>query len=213
MDNYAYLQQISGATNKKPTSTGKGLGSFDITKFLNWKIFAILGLVIALIIGVSVVASSMNQVDTRDRDLLIQSYYRATYLTKETLNDYITKLKSSDLRDMSASLRTILTEMINDYDKVLLDNYGVNVEKLKKGSIATSELNINNKLQSTLEYARMNAKLDRTYNSEITMQIAYLVSFQSECNVRTEYNAVKTVTEKYKTNLKTIYDQFSAYSI
>ena len=213
MDNMAYLQQIAvgGNKNVSPKSGGSDL----LKKIFNkWTI--LIGVILLVLVIIAIVAayivSALNTVDTKDQDLMTRSYWAAEYLNEETFNTYASKVKNSDIRSMTASLRSVLNEIILNEGNLMLSEFEIKVKDTKKSDIATEELNKNTTLNATLEEGRLNGILDRTFLREITMQIAYLISYQSECAERTKNNSVKEFSEKAKLNLQNLYDQFYNFS-
>lgn len=210
MDNMAYLQQISGVNNSL-NSKAKKKG--PLSKILNVWVFVGIGLFIALIVGVSVLVATLNKVDTKDQDLMTQSFWMANYLIDDTFTGYTDLVKDSGIRNMSASLKSVLSEIKLGYKTIMEEEYGINVENLSKEEdpIVVGEGEHNDELNTKLENARLNGILDRVYLREITMEIAYLRSYQSEIVERTSNENVKAFALKAEGNLKDLYDQFYDY--
>jgi len=208
MDSMAYLQQIAGVDNGAAQNAKKG-GSGILGKIFNiWTVLGTLVLVLIIVIVV-VVVTQMNKVDTKDRDLMAKSYWTATYLGDVTIKKYAKLVKNSDIRNMTASLNSVLSEIKNNDKDIVLKMSNVNVSKMKKtDDIPKEALAENNKLNAVLEDARLNGILDRVFLREMTMQIAYLRSYQSEIVSRTKNAAAVEFSKKAEANLGNLYEQF-----
>jgi hypothetical protein len=207
MDNMAYLQQIAapaGGGTKQPETTGKGFFS----KIFNVWTALIFGVVIIFLIIVIVLSTVFSKVDSKDRDLMTRSYFAAQYLMDGTFRDYADEVKNSDIRNMTASLKGVLNEIMLNESSLMLSVYGVEMRDLEESEIALDEKEKNSDLNLELENGRLNGLLDRTFLREVTMQIAYLISYQSECSARTKNKDIENFSVKAESNLKNIYEQF-----
>ena len=110
MDNMAYLQQIAVGGNNSANAKKDKNGI--LSKILNVWTLAIGGGVILLLIIIVVIAGALNKVDTKDQDLMTQSYWASKYLNEKTLSEYAGDIKNSDIRNMTASLRSVLNEIV-----------------------------------------------------------------------------------------------------
>jgi hypothetical protein len=214
MDNMAYLQQISGATNNLGTQPKKQSGNSILSKIFN--IWTILGvIVLTIVITVTVVVSSvMNQVDTKDQELLQESYWLSEALTKDTYNEYYRDLKNSDIRNMTESLMSVLNELMLDEKSLLKTQFGVDISKQSKSKdeIPVKAYADNAKMNAKLKDARLSGFLDRVFLREITMQVAVLRSIHSEIAARTKNAATKSISETATNNLDNLYQQFHNFS-
>jgi hypothetical protein len=210
MDNMAYLQQIAGVDNSLNNPSKKG--GLKLPSFINiWTMLGA-GLLIIVIVIVMVLTAAMNKVDSKDQDLMIESYWMSTYLMEETFDEYSEDLKSPDIRNMTASLKSVLSEIILNDTNILLEEYGIEVDDGDdEEGIPADESAKNTELNSVLEDARLNGILDRVYVREITMQIAQLRAKQSEIAARTKNDKAREFAEKAESNLDNIYEQFHNY--
>ncbi len=211
MDKMAYLQQIASERNNQGQQTSNKNKIF--LKFLNKKIIIGVIAVIGVIIAINSIVkhSSLSKIDKKDQNLIVKSYYAAHYLADKSLDNYVDMIKNSDIRNMSASLKSVLNEILVNGRDLLANEYGVGVGELESGEIASTELATNEKLNTVLEEGRLNGILDRTFVREMTMQIAYLISYQSECSERTKNEKVKTFVIKVESNLQNLYNQFHSF--
>ena len=208
MDNMAYLQQIAGTDNSLAANSQKNNDFFS--KIFNiWTGLALGGLAIILII-VGVVASIMNKVDTKDQDLMQQSYFMSSYMMEQIMNggDYMNNIKNSDLRSMSASFASVLREISLKDSEFLLNKYEIEVDELQEEQVALDEQEKIDALASTLTTGRLNGVLDRTWLREMTLQIAIIRSYQSEIAARTKDEEIQEFSTRITSNLDNIYNQF-----
>lgn len=214
MDKMAYLQQIA-SDNKNHSKSPNN--SFDILKYLTLKNIIIFVISLFLLVGITFLFNTKKSVDTRDRDFLIRSYYMAKYLNDETISKYSDLLKSSDLRGYTTSLKTVLNELMLTEKNSLATDFGIeDVEDLSDSAIATDEKNKNTSLNDTLETARLSAHLDRVLTREFSLQLAYLINYQTEINQRTKKTSAKAATDteiKNLTNIKNNYDNFNTKAV
>lgn len=206
MDNMAYLQQIAGTDNTLDANAKKD-GGFLSKIFNIWTALIAGGLIIIMII-VGVVAGMMNKVDTKDQDLMQQSYFMAHYMSEYIFSDYPGNIKNSDLRSMSASFASTLKEIALNDKAFLTDKYGIEADDLTEESVATDEKEKVDKLAATLKNGKLNGVFDRTWLREMTLQIAIIRSHQSEIAARTKDEEVKEFSERIVSNLDNIYNQF-----
>ena len=214
MDKMAYLQQIASENKNHSKSPSN---SFDILKYLTLKNIIIFVISLFLLVGITFLFNTKKSVDTRDRDFLIRSYYMAKYLNDETISKYSDLLKSSDLRGYTTSLKTVLNELMLTEKNSLATDFGIeDVEALSDSAISTDEKNKNTALNDTLETARLSAPLDRVLTREFSLQLAYLINYQTEINQRTKKSSAKAATDteiKNLTNIKNNYDNFNTKAV
>ena len=207
MDKMAYLQQIASENKHNHKSSGS---HFDIREFLTPKNIIIAIIALFFLIGTSLLFNTKKTIDTRDRDLLIRSYFMSKYLKDETISKYGDLLKSSDLRAYTASLKAILNELMITEAKSLAEEFGIeDVSNLDEDTKNTT-------LNSTLETAHLSAHLDRVLVREFTLQLTYLINYQSEANERTKKPNAKAATDteiKSLTNLKNNYATFNTKAV
>ena len=181
----AYLQQIASDNKHHHKPSGSG---FDILSYLTPRNILIAVISIFFLIGASLLFNTKKTIDTRDRDLLIRSYFMAKYLNDETISKYGDLLKSSDLRAYTASLKTVLSELMLTESKSLNEEFGI--EDV--------------------------SDLDRVLVREFTLQLTYLINYQTEAHERTTKPNAKTATDteiKNLTNLKNNYATFNTKAV
>ena len=207
MDNMAYLQQIAGTDNTLNTNAKKDNGIFS--KLFNiWTALAVGGFVVIMII-VGVVVGMLNQVDTKDQDLMQQSYFMASHMLESIYNnDYPENIKNSDIRNMSESFASVLREIQLKEREFLLDRYEIEIDEYQEEQVSLDEKEKIDELAKTLTQGVLNGVFDRTWLREMTLQIAIMRSYQSEIAERTADEEIKEFSERIESNLNTIYNQF-----
>ncbi len=210
MDNMAYLQQIATGSNNTPQKQAPKAEN-PLSKVLNiWT--ALIAGAIAIIIAIIVLVSNMmNAVDTKDRDLMLQSYWQSYYLLEETYDEYVDDIKSSDVRNMAASFKSVLNEVKLNEEQLLLNEYEIEVGDTEEEEIATTEKSVNSAVNAELEEGRLSGRLDRAFLREMIMQIANLRSYQSEIAERAKSVEVRGFHVKSDNSLDTLYTQFHDY--
>lgn len=210
MNNKDYLDKI--ASEARPL-TAKAPGFFGSKLNLTMKQLKIIGIVVGAIIVVlfiGMIASSGNK--NSERDYVDQAYLRTTDLSK-IIDDYRTKLRSSKLRSMAMSLKSVLSEANYNLSSSLTTDFGAkSADKPNKESTAINEEALIGELSDTLEAARLNAVLDRVFAREFTYQISLLISLETDIINRTKKEPLKSSLESSRTNLEALHEQFDNFN-
>ena len=203
MNNADYLNQIS-ATNRSTKASAGGLN------IKNPKIL-IAGLAAAFIIAIAMILSSVfGSVGNKERDLVDQISFRTTYLM-ESVKKYNNLVKDSTLRSMGTSLNAILLEVDQETTATLKNDFNADKKKPRDSKTEPNEKAHIEKLNETLEKARLNGLLDRYYSREISYEISLLVSLMSECVSRTKKPQLTENLNQSITNLSSIQTRMSDY--
>lgn len=214
MSKMAYLDEI--AAKSRPVKPKKA-------SILSPKLMVIigggLGLVILLAIVGAMLGNAMGRVG-KDAERISFRMERITEIIKEYKGD----LKAPKLRSVSVSLDGVLKESNGQMKKILAEEFKVSAKdgkdkgkgkdkggKLDKKAIEEESENYN-KINEALENARLNGVLDRTYAREMALQVALLISMESELAERSEKKVVDEFVAKSLGNLQKIYKQLSEYS-
>lgn len=213
MDNKAYLEQIASETrSSKPQ--GKGiLGTFQNLNIspLGKKLLLGGAILAVLIIIIVAIAGGSGSNKTSERDLIDTLSVRTNNLieTIENYNDYV---KSSDLRAMGNSLKSVITEVGYATNTSLVNDFGATTGTPENENVVTSEDEWLATLTTTLEKARLNGLLDRVYSREFAYQIGMLISLESETYTTTDKEPLKTSLDSSMKNLDQLYTQFDNFS-
>lgn len=202
MNNLEYLNQISQETRPtKPTQT-------NTTKLII-KI-AIGGLVAFLFLAF--LGMALGSGKTSSSDLTKQLYVRTTNLNT-ALTTYNKSLKSSQLRAIGTSLNGVLTSASNSLSAYLNpegnDKESLNPpEKLLAVEAATID-----ELDTSLNNAKLNGILDRTYATQIRLQVSLLLAFISQLEQHSTKDAdLLDILDQYQSNLSVIEQSLQNYS-
>lgn len=195
MDNIAYLNYISN----KP----KQASSFSKKK-LKLIIIASVSL-IALIILISIISNISKALSARETDFSPRLAHRVENLNK--LNDeYLPKLKSSELRAEGAQLTGTLKSIINDlptyFQKTSTDYKPIYAEEDETLVF----------VKSALENGRINGDLDRTYARYFAYYTAIIISLSKYNIKQSSDSALKSYLEQKIPELEKKYQYFSDFT-
>lgn len=210
MNNKDYLDKIASEARPLTASAPGFLGS---ALHLSMKQLKIIGIAIAaifLVLIIAMIASSGNK--NTERDYVDTAYLRTKDLSK-VIDDYRTKIRSSELRSMTMSLKSVLLETNYALSSTLTNNFEAkNPDTPEKESTATDETAIIGELTASLEEARLNALLDRVFAREYTYQISLLISLETDIINRTKIDLLKSSLTSSRSNLETLHEQFDNFS-
>ncbi len=202
MDSLEYLNQISKSNRPVKKSSG------DVSKTTIIKIAAggIVLFVLIIAFG-SLLGNLSSKVGNTTKQL-----YSRTDQINSTLRTYNKSLKSSRLRAIGSSLQTVLTGASNQL-KDYYSNKGTKSEDLKlTGKTAEEEESLVSNLNLSLENAKLNGILDRTYDNQINLQVSLLLSLTSQVISRTKDKKLLEIVEPLHSSLMTIHENLEAYS-
>ena len=209
MNNKDYLNQI--ASEARPLEK-KAPGFLGKTLNLSMKQLKIIGAIIAsmvLVLIIGLIATSGNS--NSERGYVDAAYLRSNDLSS-IIDSYRTQIRSSNLRSISMSLKSVLSETSFILVNALVSDFGVKEpNKSFKNSTIEKETAVMGELTSALEVARLNALLDRVYAHEMTYQISLLISLETDVINRTKKEPFKTNLTSARTNLEAIHSEFSSF--
>lgn len=194
----AYLNQISADNRRSAQSK-----SF----MLNPKVLIGLGIaaVVALII---IVIGSLSGSGNKERDLVYRINLRSSNLI-ETISNYNEYIKSSRLKTMGSSLSAVLSNTVSDTNNIIAEEYKDNKAPDK---LVKEETDYITDVNNTLEESRLNGHLDRSFVRQFTLEIALLMSLESECIARTKSEGIGTVLSSSYVNLESLHEEFENYT-
>ena len=196
MNNLEYLNQISKTS--RPVKTGGNAQGFGtITKIA---IAGVAVFIILLIVGMLIGKKADNT-----STLGPQIYLRSTNLAS-TINTYNRSLRSSKLRSIGLTLSSTLTAAINQLDPTFRSS------ATKDKNLSTSETEYITELNDTLNNAKLNGMLDRTYANQMQLQTALLLSMLEQAINHTTDENLKTIYLQYQSNLATTNTDLVNYS-
>ena len=203
MNSLEYLNQISTPV-KSPVAKPSLLSG------LNKKVILIaLGIIAALIIAIIAVSYfSSRSTEIPELAPLNSLYLRIDNLSK-TIDSYNDKIKSPALRSSGRSLAVILSNDKTELSSLLASDYGEKVSALKLDSALSKEIA---DYQASLEKARLNGLLDRTYASELAYQVSILLIYETSASEKTSNSKVKTFLSSSSESLETLKSDLEKFS-
>ena len=197
MNNLEYLNQISKTSRPVSTKTStQGFGT--IIKI------AIAGAVI--FVALLIIGALVNNNSDKTATIGPQIYLRTTNLEK-TITTYNRSLRSSKLRAIGLTLSSTLTAAINQMDTTGLKNAAAQNREL-----TASETEYTANLDSTLNTAKLNGMLDRTYANQIQLQTSLLLVLIEQAINHTTDESLKGIYTQFQTNLSTTNTDLVNYS-
>jgi len=201
MDNLEYLNHI--AKSNRPTKSAKsGVTNSLIVKIL---VGGLLLFALIFIIG------GMLGGSTKSSDLVKQLYTRTTNL-ESTLGTYNPSLKSSKLRAIGLSLVGTLANASSQISSYITTTDDSKNALVPKEEIMNQETENNNALNLALENAKLNGILDRTYATQIQLQVSLLLSLISQLSSRSDDEALINILNNYASSLTIIEQSFQNFS-
>ena len=209
MNNKDYLNQI--AAEARPL-TKKAPGFFGNTLNLSMKQLKIIGITIAaifLVMVIAMIATSGNK--HSERDYVDEAYLRTKDLST-VIDKYKPQLRSSELRSMATSLKAILSEVNYNLSSSLTNDFEAkSPDKPNKASTATAEEALMGELDASLEAGRLNGVLDRVFAREFTYHTSLLISIENNILSRTKKEPLKSNISTSKANLEALHEQFNSF--
>ena len=209
MNNKDYLNQI--AAEARPL-TRKAPGFFGNTLNLSMNQLKIIGIAIAaifLVMVIAMIATSGNK--HGERDYVDEAYLRTKDLPT-IIDKYKSQLRSSELRSMTTSLKTVLTETNYNLSVALTNDFEVkSLDKTNKASTVTTEEALMGELDASLEAGRLNGVLDRVFAREFTYHISLLISIENNIISHTKKEPLKSNITTSKANLEILHEQFDNF--
>lgn len=197
-----YLNQIS-ANNTQPQK--QAFGGLFSKKFIY-----IIGGILVLTILVMILGGILSSAGKKDKVLFERINIRINNLSSIT-QEYGKVTKSSILRSMNASLYSVLNSASSNLSPLITSTYGIEADN-PSSKISEEETAHYDSLKTTLDHAKLNGLLDRTYPHEMTYQIQLLLSLELEAIQIVKDENIKNVLNDNYTNLSSIYNKFSEYS-
>lgn len=206
MDSLEYLNQISKSNRPvKRTAPVK-------TKLFDNSIIKIALGGIVLFFLLMILGSMLGNLGAKPDNLTKQLYTRTVNLNT-VLTDYNRDLKSSKLRSIGTSLAGVLTNSTNQLEPYIKGEETSQEVLRPDEETQASEAAHLTELSTSLNNARLNGILDRTYANQIGLEVSLLLSMISELEERgkNEPELIKILTD-YRSNLEIIHDSFEEYS-
>lgn len=199
MNNLEYLNEISKSNRPVKTSTS-GLNPKTVLKI-------VIGGVIAF--ALLAIISIATNTGPKAVDYAKQINLR-TYNLSETLRTYNPSIKNSNLRAISISLSSVLTDASNKFNTYFSFN---DIDPSPSNDVSESEAAMSEELNLTLNNAKLNGILDRIYLNQIQLQVALLSSLIAQALSRNNNDInLLEILQQYESSLNLILDSFQKYS-
>lgn len=197
MDNQDYLDQITAST--QPTKPRSGITNIIPPLALKLLIGGVILAVVIIVFGI--IFSNMG---TKTEDLAKQLSIRLSNVS-ETIDKYNPEAKSSQLRQHGSETKAVITNTQRDLNQFLEAKYNY-TKPDTKSKMFTDETAYIEKSNKELEYARLNAFLDRVYVHQLMYQIEQIIALASNINARTDNQDLKNIVNSSAENLQRAHD-------
>ena len=203
MDSQDYLDQISKAA--RPVKPKKG-GALDIlsSKYFKWGMAALVLLVAIMIFGS--ILGNRTTMEERCTSLKLQMDGDI-----QVIDEYQSKVKSSLLRSLSASLKGILANTSSQLNTYMVETYGFDEGELKEAVIEEADL-YRDAILNDLFVAKINGYLDRMYAHKMTLEIYSIMSDEAGIVNSTSEEELKSIFSSSYESLNNLYSQFNDFS-
>lgn len=201
----AYLQQIATKPNGAK-SPQKGGNFLDLPPKVLY--FVVGGLILAVLI--IVIGSIMGNRPAANTSGPIERISLRSKNLNTALTKYSRELKSSNLRSMATSLSSVMSGLESSSATILKSDFGKTSSTDK--AITAEETALITSLNETLDNAKLNGLLDRTFVREITSQISTLIILNTDSLKKLSNPTSKTSLQGSLENLQNLHEQFSNYT-
>lgn len=204
MDNLEYLQQIS--KSNRPVAPAQPTSKSNLSLIIKIAIGGIISFVAILILGIA-----LGNMGAKSSDLAKQIYIRSNNLNS-TITTYNRSLKSSRLRSISSSLSGTLVNTSNQLSNYLTSTSDDSKTALVPSeAITTSETELIDNLNTTLNNAKLNGILDRIYEHQIASQVSLLLALESQLLGRSPDEPLLSIIQQSYASLSTIQTSLEEY--
>lgn len=203
MNNLEYLNQISAPA---PSSVAKP----SLFSSLNKKVLLI---IVGALVALGAVLGALSYFSSRSSEIPELSSLNSLYLRlnalSETIEAYNDKVKSPALRSSGRSLAVILENDKSSLSSLLSSDYGEKVSSLKPDASLEKE---SKDLLASLEKARLNGLLDRTYASELAYEISVLLIYETSASEKSSSSSLKSFLASSSSSLTALKSDLEEFS-
>lgn len=201
MEGQEYLNQIS-ASNRPVSKPSKGLFSSK---------FFIIGIVFVVVLVIIIIFGMLLSSNKGGEKNLAYALNLHVSNTADVMQDYQSKVKSSDLRSSSASLYAVLTNTGRDLNNYITEKYGKKDKDFDKTLTENASM-AKDELTNDLFEAKINGNLDRIYAHKMAYEISLIATEETKLISTTSNTELKEfLTESYN-SLENLYEKFNNYS-
>ena len=209
MNKQEYLNQISATS--RPVGTAKG-GKFG--KILSSKITMIVVGAIALFIVIGVIGAIIGGAKGNVKDSLFSLKVHADN-TKNVIDDYLGKVKSSALRSDGSTLSSLLADLNGNIEGYVTEKYNMKVneieKKLNEKKIEQLQLEKDD-LEASLFEAKINGNLDRVYAHKMAYEISLIMAEENQIAGASNDDSLKGFLSNNYTSLENLYHKVDSFS-
>lgn len=204
MDSQDYLNQITESSKPKKVKSSGGFSSFLSSKYVKWGAIFVVVLIVIMIFG-SILGSKPS----------LESKFTALKLqldrTVSTIDTYQPMVKSSDLRSLSASLKSVFSSTSTQLSAYLVSNYAFDEKKVNENLVLEADTNAE-ALNNDLFEAKINGRLDRTYAHKMAIEIYTVMSSEAGIINSSSDDSIKSILKTSYDSLNNLYPSFNDYS-
>ena len=202
MDNLEYLKQIS--QSNRPVKQAKAGG---MSTGLIVKIAVLGGVLFFLLMAVGLLLGNLGG----KTSTLTKQLYARTTAVNTTISPYTATVKSSRLRAIGTSLAAVLTNSSKQLSTYLTGKDSKKDALVLGGKEAEQETKLIESLSTSLNNAKLNGLLDRTYENQITLQVSLLLSLTSQILSRSKDEQLLEIVSSLHASLNTIHGSLESY--
>lgn len=196
MDNQDYLNQITASA--QPAKVRSGITNIIPPLALKLIIGGVALAVLIIIFGII-----LGNLGVKSEDLAKQLSVRLDN-TSKTIEKYNPATKSSQLRSLGSSTKGVVDNTKRDLDGFLEKKY--NYKKPDdKSKMFNDETQYIEAINKELEYARLNAFLDRIYVRQLIHQIEQIIAIEVDIYNRTDNQDLKGLIENSANSFQEIH--------
>ncbi|MDO4741949.1 MAG: hypothetical protein Q4A79_01055 [Candidatus Saccharibacteria bacterium] len=201
MDNRDYLNQLVQATRKEKGS------KFSFMQSPIFKVVAI-GLIVFMLLAIIGAVIGGSKTSAKDQGIYLNLYVSNTL---NTVSKYQKELKSSELRSISASLYSILSNTNRELADYLKTTYDFSEGSESDGVKEEAKLQ-NDGLEADLFEAKISGTLDRIYAHKMVYEISFITSKELSLYNGSSDETLKEILATSYESLSTLYEKFSGFS-
>ncbi len=201
MQGQDYLNQIS-MYNRPVKKTRTGIFK---SKIFMVSMIGIIALIVIIIIGAIISGSKSGE---KNLSLTLKLHLDNT---ASVISEYQPRLKSSDLRSLSASLTSVISNTSRELTDYLTSKYNYKDNEVDKNLVDEANL-LKDGLEADLFEARINGNLDRIYAHKMVFEISSFMNEETKLINTTSDSSYKDLLIKSYNSFKNLSDGFSNFS-
>lgn len=178
--------------------------------FLNSKIFLISAVGIIAFILIAIVGAMLGGGKGSDKDLNIALMLHIEN-TNGLIQTYQPNVKSSDLRSISASLSSVLSDTDSKLTNYISEKYQIDSDDIEK-TVTEEATAKRDELDAELFNAKINGILDRIYTHEMAYEVSLIMSEEAKIINKTSDAVLEEFLTTSYESLNILYNKFETFS-